>query len=251
MKALKSTILVLLLSSLSCTLSAQLEIEKETKKYAYSNDEMSVQKAGSGDLINRLYYWGVAEFEPYEVVVERDDTTFKSVIFKVTQPLVPHRFGTKHLHKDRVLRYTLEFNAEKKEYKYRIDDFHYKCLEILQDGEEVKVDGPLEGYKGASKRSLLDEVEMMCEAMVDAFSAAAEEEISDAAEEEAERWKEAQEEANEAAEEAAEEARKKAEAEAKQKAKEEAAAARAAEKAAKEKERAAPESNEEDDEGDQ
>ena len=60
-KRITLAITILLTSSVGF---AQLEINKETKLYEIHNEEiLTVERAGTGELINRFYYWGLEEFK--------------------------------------------------------------------------------------------------------------------------------------------------------------------------------------------
>ncbi|GAB5538518.1 MAG: hypothetical protein Salg2KO_06210 [Salibacteraceae bacterium] len=242
MKNLLTTISCL---TIACSIFAQLQMNKATKKYEITvpdGEVISVDRASTGELVNRFYYWGQDEFKDVKHSIDRDDTLFRGVVFHVTQPVVKKVFGVNYTHKDRFLSYDLLFDAEKKDYTYTFTNFHYKCTEVDRNGEEVAIDSELENFKGATKRSLLDEVYTECQAVVESFQEASQIELTEAQEEEAEQWRDTRKEARDEARKAAAKAKKEAEAAAKKAAKEAAKAEKAAAKeaaaAAREKEAA-------------
>lgn len=224
----------------------ELEEEKATSLYVFKENDLSVDKAGDGDVVNRAFYWGQEEFADDNVTVLRDDSTFKSITFKVKRPMVENHYGVKFTHKERELGFDLLIEADKKDYKYRFDHFTYKAKEVDRKGNVVPYEGTLEAFKGAAKKGLIEELDLMLNTLVDSMKVDLEVEMTEAQEESMEKWQEEQEAAREAAEEAAEQAakeaekaRKEAEKEAARKAKEEAAAARDAERAKRDAEKEA------------
>lgn len=230
---MKNLTLVLAFSSICFGALAQIEINKATKKYEYANEEMiTVERAGVGELINRFYYWGVEEYKANKSKVVRDDSTFRTVEFMVTTPLPENHFGVKFVHTKRELTYRLKFDAEKKDYSYWITDIAYKCIETDRKGREAAYDGLLEEYKGAAKRGLLEELEMVYDVLADSFGVAAERDLSAAQITEFKAWQDERKAINADASKNAAKAKKEAAAAAKKAAKEEAAAAKAAAKEA-------------------
>lgn len=212
---------------------AQLEMNKESKLYEIHNPELlSVDKAGSYELINRFYYWGLEEFKDVKHSVERDDTNFRGVIFHVTMPLVDNHYGVKYTHTKRKVGFDLRFDAEKKDYSYWINHITYETVEVDRKGRTEEFNGKLEEFKGAAKRGLIEELDMTFDVIIDSFTVAAYDDLTDAQMEEFDQWKDTRDKARDAAEKAAKEAAKAAAAEEKRLAKEKAAAEKAAAKEA-------------------
>jgi hypothetical protein len=249
MNELKNTIIVVLSLFIGAAVIAQVPMNKTTKKYEFHNETpLSVGSAGSNELINRFYYWGLAEFADYKYEVTRDDSTFRSVTFKVVMPMVENHYGVKFTHKDRALTYTLKFDAEKKDYSYWINDFEYKATEVDRKNREEKLDTKLEDFKGAAKTALLEELDLMFTTMIDSLAWAGEVALTEEQSSAVDTWIDERKTANANASKDAAKAKKEADAAAKQAAKDEAAAEKAAAKeaaaqakadAAKEKEEAA------------
>jgi hypothetical protein len=230
---MKNLTLIIALSSICFGAMAQVEINKATKKYEYANEEiMTVERAGAGELVNRFYYWGVDEYKSNKNKVVRDDSTFRSVEFTVTTPLPENHFGVKFVHTKRELTYRVAFDAEKKEYSYLITDIAYKCVETDRKGRETNYDGSLEEYKGAAKRGLLEELDMVYNVLADSFGTAAERDLTEAQNTEFKAWQDERKAFNADAAKNASKAKKDAAAAAKKAAKAEASAAKAAAKEA-------------------
>lgn len=229
-KRITLAITILLTSSVGF---AQLEINKETKLYEIHNEEiLTVERAGTGELINRFYFWGLEEFKDVKHSVERDDTTFRGVVFHVTMPMVDNHFGVKYTHTKRQLGFDVRFDAEKKDYSYWITNIGYKTVEVDRKDRTEEYDGKLEDFKGAAKRGLIEELDLVIDVMIDSFSVAAERDLSDAQMDEYDTWKDSRKGARDAAAKAAKAAAKEAAAAAKTAAKEAAAAEKAAAKEA-------------------
>lgn len=233
MNELKKIITVVLSLFVGYTVVAQLPLNKETKKYELHNETpLSVSSAGSNELVNRFYYWGLDEFSDVKYTVERDDTTFRSVTFSVVTPLVENHYGVKFTHKDRELTYKLKIDAEKKDYSYWIYDFNYKATEVDRKNREEKLDGKLEDFKGAAKAALLEELDLMFTTMIDSMAWYVEDALTEEQTAEVDKWIEERKTANAAASKDAARAKKEAEAAAKKAEKEAAAAEKAAAKEA-------------------
>ena len=164
--------------------------------------------------------------------VERDDTTFRGVVFHVTMPMVDNHFGVKYTHTKRQLGFDVRFDAEKKDYSYWITNIGYKTVEVDRKDRTEEYDGKLEDFKGAAKRGLIEELDLVFDVMIDSFSVAAERDLSDAQMDEYDAWKDSRKGARDAAAKAAKAAAKEAAAAAKTAAKEAAAAEKAAAKEA-------------------
>ena len=215
---------------------AQLKVDKETKLYQLHNEELiTVDRAGTDELINRFYYWGLDEFKDLKHSVVRDDTTFRGVVFNVEMPMVDNHFGVKYTHTKRKVGFELKFDAEKKDYSYWISNITYKTVEVDRKDREEAYDGKLEDFKGAAKRGLIEELDLVFEVMIDSFADAAERDFTDAQMDEFGVWKDSRKDARDAAAKAAKEAEKEAAAAAKAAAKEAAAAEKAAAKEAAKK----------------
>jgi hypothetical protein len=225
MEIVKRIALALTVLLTSTMAMAQLEVNKETKLYEMHNEELiTVDRAGTGELINRFYHWGLEEFKDVKHNVERDDTTFRGVVFHVTIPLVDNHFGVKFTHTKRQLGFDVRFDAEKKDYSYWITNIGYKTVEVDRKDRTEDYDGKLEDFKGAAKRGLIEELDLVFNVMLDSFSMAGERDLTDAQMDEYDSWKDSRKDARDAAAKASQEAAKEAAAVAKNAAKEAAAA---------------------------
>jgi len=241
MKKLFSILFIVLAASVHVT--GQIVADKSTKKYIVTLPEdvetMSVSRAGSGELINRFYYWAMDEFSDYKHSIQRDDTLFRGLVVNVSQPILKKVFGVGYTHTDRILTYDLILDADKKDYTYTFTNFHYKSKQTSPDGEEAMIDVALEEFKGAEKRPLLNEIAEEANAIVEKLKVAGEVELSEEQEAESSEWRDTRKEARAAAQKAAAQAKKEAEAAAKKAAKEKAKAEREAAKEAAAKAREA------------
>ena len=213
--------------------NAQLEINKETKLYEMHNEEvLTVERAGVNELINRLYYWGLDEFKDVKHSVEQDDSTFRDVVFHATIPMVDNHFGVKFTHTKRQLAFDIRFDAEKKDYSYWITNIGYKTVEVDRKDRTEEYEGKLEDFKGAAKRGLIEELDLVFDIMIDSFGMAAERDLTDAQMDEFNVWKDSRKGARDAAAKAAKAAEKEAASAAKSTAKEASSVEKAAAKEA-------------------
>ena len=213
--------------------NAQLEINKETKLYEMHNEEvLTVERAGVNELINRFYYWGLDEFKDVKHSVERDDSTFRGVVFHATIPMVDNHFGVKFTHTKRQLAFDIRFDAEKKDYSYWITNIGYKTVEVDRKDRTEEYEGKLEDFKGAAKRGLIEELDLVFDIMIDSFGMAAERDLTDAQMDEFNVWKDSRKGARDAAAKAAKAAEKEAASAAKSTAKEASSVEKAAAKEA-------------------
>ncbi|NQV53819.1 MAG: hypothetical protein HQ500_11580 [Flavobacteriales bacterium] len=82
-------------------------------------------------------------------------------------------------HKDRSISYHLTFDTERKSYKYWINDFRYKALEIDHKNREVNHDDLLSEIKSAATKSLEEEMHARLLDVIESFKEAAEAEIEE------------------------------------------------------------------------
>lgn len=147
------------------------------KDFEYSG-EATVRKAGSGDLLKRFEHWAKDYFsDATSVDVAVDDSTERYVEVKVVESLVESHFGVNYTHKDRSLTYLMQFDADRKNYKYKINGFYYKAIEIDRKGRETPIDSKLSEVKGASTKSLDEELHERMQGVIASFTEAAEKEL--------------------------------------------------------------------------
>ena len=223
---------------LANTVIAQIPENKATKRFEY-HESLTVERAGDNDVINRLYKWGNEYFKDEKFKAERDDKTFKTASFKVNKSMVENHFGVNHVHTKRILSFDLKFEAEKKDYQYSLTNMKYECVEADRKGIESTISVNLEEYKGPAKRSLYEEIDLVCKQIIEEMQYGAEEEMSDEDAAKAKEWLDQKEAENKAAEAAATQAEKEAAAAAKAAEKEVETAAKAAEKEASDAEKKA------------
>ncbi|MEZ4722512.1 MAG: hypothetical protein R2813_11625 [Flavobacteriales bacterium] len=244
MRTVKTAIIFSILMIAISAIAQKLPVNKETKLIEY-RESTSVERAGAGDLVNRLYFWAQNEFKDQNVTIMRDDTTFKTLTIKGSIPMVKSVFGVNYIHTKRLLKFELKFDTDKKDYTYWINNFEYECVESDRNREENSVSGPLEEFKGPAKRSLYDEIDEVCQNLITSFKAGAEVEMTEEQEKAMDEWLEKQKAEKKAAEEAAKQAAKEAEAAQRQAEKEAAAAAKEEAKAQREAEKEAAEAKRE------
>lgn len=174
---MRFTLLSLIVCFLSTTAFAQIP-KNDEKQFEYYG-ENSVRRAGSGDLQKRLTKWANTYFDNAKVEVLVDDSTERYVEVNVSQPMVEAYFGVKRKHEDRLLKYHIKFDAERKDYSYKINRFEYQAKEIDHKGEEEQLNGYLSDLKTAARKSLEEEVHNMMMALIESFEEAAETELEE------------------------------------------------------------------------
>lgn len=162
----------LLLSSL---MLAQIP-KNDAKEFEYQG-AATVKRAGSGELQQRMVKWANSYFEGMKVEVLVDDTTKRIVEVNVTESLVENYFGVNRKHADRVLKYHIKFDADRKDYKYWINKFEYSAQETDPKGQVNAVNGKLNELKTAANKSLQEEVHAKMLAIIESFTQAAEQEL--------------------------------------------------------------------------
>jgi hypothetical protein len=172
---------MLLVSLILClgTTSVFAQMPKnDEKKYEYYG-ENTVRRAGSGDLQKRLAHWGENTLEAEKVEVMVDDSTERYVEINVTEKMVESYFGVNRKHEDRVLKYHIKFDTDRKDYKYWVNKFEYQATEIDKKGEKTQLNGYISDLKTAASKSLEEEVHNKMQDLIASFSEAAEMELEE------------------------------------------------------------------------
>jgi len=171
---------IFLSAALLMVSSVFAQIPKNDDKDFEYKAEISVKRAGTGDLMKRIEKWGNDYFKDavaYKIAI--DDTTNRYVEMDITQSMVESHFGVNRTHKNRSLDYHLKFDADRKVYTYTVNQFHYNALELDKKNRETQLDGKLSEIGSAASGSLEEEVHMVMERMIESFSKALETELAD------------------------------------------------------------------------
>ena len=153
--------------------------KNDNKDFEYKA-EKSVKRAGTGDLMKRIEKWGNDYFKDalsYEIAI--DDSTERYVEMCIKESMVESHFGVNRTHKNRSLKYHIKFDAERKDYTYTVNDFHYEALEIDNKNRETQLDSKLSDIKGAASGSLEEEVHMKMAQVIESFIKELETELED------------------------------------------------------------------------
>lgn len=153
--------------------------KNDNKDFEYKG-EASVKRAGTGDLMKRIEKWGTDYFKDataFEIAI--DDSTERFIEMDITETLVESHFGVNRTHKNRALSYHIKFDADRKDYAYTINKFHYKALEIDHKNRETQLDAKLSDIKGAATGSLEEEIHRRMETTIENFTKALEIELEE------------------------------------------------------------------------
>lgn len=146
---------------------AQIPVNAQ-KKYEYA-EATTVTRASAKDIQRRLHLWAKDYYKNNRHEVLIDDTNYRFITITATQKMPNSFFQVNRSHKERELTYTMVFDTDRKDYSYKINNFHYKCIEVDRKGAEVTHDVALELFKTPSKMSVDKEVHEHMQNVISAF----------------------------------------------------------------------------------
>jgi len=171
----KQAITLFLGMAMTLGLMAQIPTNDE-KNYEYHED-LEVKRASSGELQQRFIHWAKEYYAGQQYTMDIDKEEERFVTIQATAKMPESHFGVNRTHKDRELSYTLKFDAVKKKYSYWINNIQYKCIEVDRKGEETRISGRFEDFKGPTKASVESEINNLLEGVIESFTKAAEVEL--------------------------------------------------------------------------
>lgn len=149
----------------------------DDKQYEYKA-ETEVDRAGTGDLMKRLEYWSQNYFTSGQARVSVDPENKNVLIVETQIPLPESHFSVSRVHKDRMLKFQIQFDCDKKTYVYSVKDIKYKTLETYKKGD-VEYDGLLSEFKSPTKASVEEEVDRLIQEMIIDFQKSANTKLED------------------------------------------------------------------------
>ena len=149
----------------------------DDKQYEYKS-ETEVDRAGTGDLMKRLEYWSQNYFTSGQARVSVDPENKNVLIVETQIPLPESHFSVSRVHKDRILKFQIQFDCDKKTYVYSVKDIKYKTLETYKKGD-VEYDGLLSEFKSPTKASVEEEVDRLIQEMIIDFQKSANTKLED------------------------------------------------------------------------
>jgi hypothetical protein len=149
----------------------------DDKQYEYKA-EAEVDRAGTGDLLKRLEYWSKNYFENGKARVSIDPENKNVLLVDTEIPMAESHFSVSRVHKDRVLKFQIQFDCEKKTYVYAVKDIKYKTLETYKKGD-IQYDGLLSDLKSPTKASVEEEVDRFIQEMIIDFKKSANTSLDD------------------------------------------------------------------------
>lgn len=149
----------------------------DDKQYEYKT-EVEVDRAGTGDVMKRLDYWSKNYFKSGKARVSVDPENENVLIVEAQIPLAESHFSVSRVHKDRMLKFQIHFDCDKKSYVYSVNDIKYKTLETYKKGD-IEYDGLLSEFKSPTKASVEEEVDRFIQDMIIDFRKSANTKLED------------------------------------------------------------------------
>lgn len=150
----------------------------EEKQYEYKADA-EVDRAGSGDLLERIDFWAKNSLGENAKAHAYKDEADKNILHVDVEVQLPEaHFSVSRVHKNRKLNYSITFNCDKKEYTYTINQIKYSALESYKKGD-IQIDGLLSEMKSPTKLSVEEEINLYFQGIIESFSDYANTDIED------------------------------------------------------------------------
>lgn len=150
----------------------------EEKQYEYKA-EAEVDRAGTGELLERLEFWAENGLGENAKIHAYKDEADKNVFHVDVDAILPDaHFSISRVHKNRKLNYSIHFNCEKKNYTYAINEIKYGALESYKKGD-IQIEGLLSEMKSPTKMSVEEEVNNYFEGIIASITKFANTDIDD------------------------------------------------------------------------
>lgn len=168
---LKYTLVIAALAA-STLVSAQIPKfshipSNDDKQYEYKG-EAEVDRAGTGELLERLQYWGETHFADDKARAYQDPQNKDILLIDVEHEMPEAHFSVSRTHSKRKLKFQISMNCDKKNYTYSIHDIKYEATESYKKGD-FDYNGLLSDFKSPTKSSVEEEVDRYIQELILSF----------------------------------------------------------------------------------
>ncbi|MDP4663894.1 MAG: hypothetical protein NWQ55_09890 [Salibacteraceae bacterium] len=149
----------------------------DDKQYEYKADA-EVDRAGTGELMERLQYWGETHFTGDKVRAYQDPQNKNILLIDVEHEMPEAHFSVSRTHTKRKLKFQISMNCDKKNYTYSVHDLKYEATESYKKGD-FDYNGLLSDFKSPTKSSVEEEVDRYMQELILSFKETAQIPIDD------------------------------------------------------------------------
>jgi hypothetical protein len=139
----------------------------DDKQYEYKADA-EVDRAGTGELLERLQYWGETHFADDKARAYIDPQNKDILLIDVEHEMPEAHFSVSRTHTKRKLKFQISMNCDKKNYTYSIHDIKYEATESYKKGD-FEYNGLLSDFKSPTKFSVEEEVDRYMQELILTF----------------------------------------------------------------------------------
>jgi len=139
----------------------------DDKQYEYKADA-EVDRAGTGELLERLQYWGETHFADDKARAYIDPQNKDILLIDVEHEMPEAHFSVSRTHTKRKLKFQISMNCDKKNYTYSVHDIKYEATESYKKGD-FDYNGLLSDFKSPTKSSVEEEVDRYIQDVIESF----------------------------------------------------------------------------------